>query len=71
MASGFDAATATPFQGMIDADDDEGPTRLKHRDQQPQQGPRRRQAGPDIAVEHAMNGGEAWMLGQAEHARSW
>src|SRR5664279_1586467 len=66
VAGGLDAATAAAFEGMIDADNDVWPARLKHRDQQPQQGPGQRQARPDIAVEHAMKGGEAGILGQAE-----
>jgi hypothetical protein len=70
MAGGRDAATAATFRGMIDADDDEWPARLKGRDQQPQQGPAEREARPDIAVEHAVKGGEAGMLGQAEGAQA-
>ncbi|GAA0603296.1 hypothetical protein GCM10009416_46200 [Craurococcus roseus] len=67
MAGRTDAPAAAALQGVVDADDDR-PRRDEGRYHHPQQDAGEGEARPGIAVEHAVEGREAGMLGQAEHA---
>ncbi len=69
MAGGTDVRPPPALKGMVDPDDDR-PIRGESGDQRLQQGARQDQAGPDIAIEHAVEAGKADILGQTQRPQA-